>query len=77
MKTAIVLGTFDGLHEGHRAVIKEADGFSSVAVTFDIPPKNVISGNTELLILPTLRILGCSSIPTLARCLHNICHRQI
>lgn len=52
MKTAIVLGTFDGLHEGHRAVIKEAQGFSSTAVTFDIPPKSAISGNPELLILP-------------------------
>ena len=67
MKTAIVLGTFDGLHEGHRAVIKEADGFSSVAVTFDIPPKNVISGNTELLILPSdrkarLKELGINDI---------------
>lgn len=52
MKTAIVLGTFDGLHDGHRAVIEKARGFYSVAVTFAIPPKGVISGKPELLILP-------------------------
>lgn len=39
MQTAIVLGTFDGLHSGHRAVIEKARGFYTVAVTFDIPPK--------------------------------------
>lgn len=55
MKTAVVLGTFDGLHAGHRAVINEVHGFNSIAVTFDIPPKNVISGNPELLILPSDR----------------------
>lgn len=52
MKTAIVLGTFDGLHAGHRAVIKKAQGFNSTAVTFDTPPKNAATGNQELLILP-------------------------
>ena len=55
MKTAIVLGTFDGLHEGHRAVIKEAQGFYSTVVTFDIPPKNTATGSAELLILPLER----------------------
>lgn len=52
MKTAIVLGTFDGLHAGHRAVIEKTQGFFSVAVTFDMPPKGVISGEAQLLILP-------------------------
>ncbi len=52
MKTAIVLGTFDGLHAGHRAVIEKATNFFSIAVTFDTPPKSVASGNKELLILP-------------------------
>lgn len=52
MKTAIVLGTFDGLHEGHRAVIEKADGFFSVAVTFAIPPKSILTGEQQLLILP-------------------------
>lgn len=52
MKTAIVLGTFDGLHEGHRAVIKKAAGFFSIAVTFSLPPKSVLTGESQLLILP-------------------------
>ncbi len=67
MKTAIILGTFDGLHEGHRAVIKEVTGFFSIAVTFSIPPKNAISGKPELLILPydrenRLKELGINKI---------------
>lgn len=55
MKTAIALGTFDGLHAGHRAVIEKTTGFFGIAVTFSIPPKSVISGNSELLILPNER----------------------
>ncbi len=39
MKTAIALGTFDGLHKGHRAVLSKTQGFYSVAVTFRVPPK--------------------------------------
>lgn len=49
MKTAIVLGTFDGLHAGHRAVIEKAAGFFSVAVTFDIPPKSALNFEPQLL----------------------------
>ena len=51
MKTAIVLGTFDGLHAGHRAVIGQADGFYSIAVTFDIPPKGYFNAEPQLLML--------------------------
>ncbi len=50
MKTAVVLGTFDGLHAGHRAVIAAATGFHSIAVTFRIPPKSL--KNPKLLMLP-------------------------
>ncbi len=39
MKNAVVLGTFDGLHIGHRAVIKGAAGYNIIAVTFLEPPK--------------------------------------
>lgn len=53
MKTAVVLGTFDGLHAGHRAVIAAADGFHSVAVTFRIPPKTI--NEPELLMSPEER----------------------
>lgn len=55
MKTAIVLGTFDGLHAGHRAVIQKADGFFGIAVTFDIPPKSFFAREPQLLILPDER----------------------
>ncbi len=55
MKTARALGTFDGLHKGHRAVLKETIGFYSIAVTFDIPPKAVMSNQHQLLILPNDR----------------------
>ncbi len=40
-KTAIALGTFDGVHIGHKAVINAAvnSGFKPIAVTFEKPPK--------------------------------------
>lgn len=67
MKTAIALGTFDGLHQGHRAVIEKTLPFYSIAVTFYIPPKNAISDNTELLIMPDdreerLKTLGVNQV---------------
>lgn len=39
--TAIVLGTFDGVHTGHKEVIKKAKntGLYTVCVAFQIPPK--------------------------------------
>lgn len=55
MKTAIALGTFDGLHEGHRAVLEKILPFYSIAVTFKLPPKAVITGKPQLLILPQER----------------------
>lgn len=50
-KTAIALGTFDGVHIGHRAVIKAAvnSGFKPVAVTFAKPPKTFFDGDVECL----------------------------
>ncbi|MBO4693033.1 MAG: hypothetical protein J5659_01385 [Clostridia bacterium] len=70
MRTAVVLGTFDGLHEGHRAVLAEAAGYYTVAVTFDIPPKAFFGGSHELLMTPEdksagLKALGVSEILTL------------
>ena len=52
MKTAIALGTFDGLHRGHRAVIEQTKPYYSIAVTFYVPPKSAMSGKPQLLILP-------------------------
>lgn len=70
MKTAIVLGTFDGLHMGHRAVIGAANGYYTVAVTFDLPPKAFFGGSCELLMTPEdkaagLKALGVGEILTL------------
>lgn len=52
MHTAIALGTFDGLHEGHRAVLKAVLPYDSVAVSFRLPPRSVMSGAAELLMTP-------------------------
>lgn len=49
MKTAIALGTFDGLHTAHQQVLTLPNDFKKVAVTFTAPPKMVISGKKELL----------------------------
>lgn len=56
METAIALGTFDGLHLGHRAVIEKTLPFYSIAVTFYIPPKNTFLSEPQLLIMPDERI---------------------
>ena len=39
--SAVALGTFDGIHKGHLAVLRSAldSGFSPIAVTFRAPPK--------------------------------------
>ena len=70
METAIVLGTFDGLHEGHRAVLNKASGFYTVAVTFSIPPKAYLTDKRELLMSTEdkeagLKLLGVDEIFTL------------
>ncbi len=50
-KTAVALGTFDGVHAGHKAVIRGAveSGFKPVAVTFDMPPKSYLDSSARLL----------------------------
>ena len=50
MKTAVALGTFDGLHTAHQQVLTLPDGYKKVAVTFKKPPKMVIMGQNELLL---------------------------
>ncbi len=54
MKTAIALGTFDGVHSGHRAVIDAAvnSGLKSIAAAFPEPPKSIISGDKNWLSTP-------------------------
>lgn len=53
-RTAIALGTFDGVHSGHRAVIGSAvkSGFKAVAVTFKTPPKAFFDKSIGLLMSP-------------------------
>jgi len=60
-KTAIALGTFDGLHKGHRAVIAAALAFRSRGLEarillFDTHPQKVLTGvSPGELMTPTLR----------------------
>ena len=49
MKNALALGTFDGVHKGHRAVLNMPDGYVKNAVIFSEPPKMLISGDKELI----------------------------
>ena len=51
-KKAIALGTFDGLHKGHRAVLKNAEDCFLTVLTFYLPPKSVIKNDSNLLMLP-------------------------
>lgn len=49
MKNALCLGTFDGVHIGHRAVFALAESMNKIAVTFKKPPKAIMSGKDELI----------------------------
>lgn len=49
LKTAVALGTFDGLHSGHRAVLEYPTSYSLTVITFDIPPKSVIFNKNDLI----------------------------
>jgi len=51
MKTenAIALGTFDGVHLGHKAVLSIPDKYNKIAVTFYVPPKFHFLGDKELI----------------------------
>lgn len=55
-KTAVALGTFDGLHRGHIAVIASAlaykeQGLLPVVALFDVHPLSVISGKAPTALL--------------------------
>lgn len=73
--SVIALGTFDGLHKGHRAVLGAALGLSDlrpVAVTFDEPPKRKLGDVTVGMLmdpqskLAKLREMGFEDIKVLS-----------
>lgn len=51
MSIAVAIGTFDGVHRGHRAVIDAAvaTGLGTVVLTFDPHPRTVLGNHVELL----------------------------
>jgi riboflavin kinase / FMN adenylyltransferase len=65
------LGTFDGVHLGHQAVLRETvrwardTGRIPAVVTFDTHPRNVLSGSPPRLLMPLeerLALLGLAGI---------------
>ncbi|HZT85061.1 MAG TPA: riboflavin biosynthesis protein RibF [Gaiellaceae bacterium] len=55
---AVAVGTFDGVHRGHRRVIEAARkaGLRTGVVTFDPHPRSVLGGEVELLATPQRRL---------------------
>jgi riboflavin kinase / FMN adenylyltransferase len=56
---AVAIGTFDGVHRGHRRVLEAvlADGRTPTVVTFDPHPRAVLTGNQiELVTSPQRRL---------------------
>jgi riboflavin kinase/FMN adenylyltransferase len=51
VRRAVAIGTFDGVHRGHRRVLDaaRAAGLRSAAVTFDPHPRSVLGNGVELL----------------------------
>lgn len=67
MEKAVILGTFDGIHRGHTAVIDSVSDYEITAVTFQKPPKFYFGSSSGLLMLPedkrsALKTLGVKNI---------------
>ena len=57
-RRAVAIGTFDGVHRGHRRVIEAAKAarLRSTVVTFDPHPRTVLGTGVELLSTPERRV---------------------
>lgn len=61
-RTAVTIGTFDGVHLGHRALLERTGeiawerGLESVALTFPWPPQNYLGRPKPLLLPPEVKI---------------------
>ena len=70
MNNAVIFGTFDGVHIGHRSVIENVKRKNVIAITFKIPPKFATKENKNLLMQyekreRALKKLGVNEICTL------------
>ena len=73
MKTALMLGTFDGVHKGHLQVLSVPCGYKKIAVTFIQSPKSVMLGKEEAITLfeekcRILKLAGADEIYPLDFC---------
>ena len=59
---SVALGTFDGIHLGHRAVLESTlkKGLTPIALTFDLPPK--FGSKQNLLMTPKDKIKALSDL---------------
>lgn len=62
MKNAVVLGTFDGVHLGHKAVIENAKGYCVTAVTFKKAPRAYFDEQIKALMTSEDRICRLKSL---------------
>lgn len=59
-KTVVTLGTFDGVHKGHRSILdklinsSKASGCESLVLTFFPHPRMVLQQNTDIKLLSTI-----------------------
>lgn len=70
MKTALALGTFDGVHKGHTAVLSLPPEYKKTAVVFLLPPKALLSGKSLSLMtaedkIKALKAAGMDDVYTL------------
>lgn len=62
MKNAVVLGTFDGVHLGHKAVIEKAKGYCVTAVTFEKAPRAYFDDRIKALMTREDRICRLNAL---------------